>query len=75
MKKRKKNQVKDTDGVQDTLLQNMALWPITYFKLKKLEKMAGARSLGPWLLYLSSQKQVIKLSYQMYPPCTRKKTF
>lgn len=27
-----------TDGVQDTPLQNMVLWHITYFKLKGSEK-------------------------------------
>jgi len=41
----------DVDGVQDMLLQNMALCHIEYLKLKKFEKMAEA---GRSLTSLSS---------------------
>jgi len=42
-KKKKKNQMSDTDGAQDIPLQNMASWHTEYLKLKEFEKMTQVR--------------------------------
>jgi len=49
-KKKKKNQMRDTDGAQDIPLQNMASWHTEYLKLKEFEKIAEAERFNRPLL-------------------------
>lgn len=62
------------DGVQDMLPPNMVPWHIDYLKLKGFKKMAEERtSLWPHISRPSPLKQFIKLPWERYCPCTKKK--
>lgn len=58
-----------TDGIQDTLPQEMVLWHIEYFKLRVWERAEVEQSFWPSAIPLTSPlKQVIRPSSERCPP-------